>query len=133
MYDSLYGLATTSTHPWLIQCTSKNGDIDLPTLTNTSYSHRTSSCLSTTPTNTSYSHRSSSCCSMTSTNTSYDLQTCSCLSTTSTIPATNINHRANVTNNELSYVLVNLTNKLSYLLFHFCFLHCSFGCHYSHA
>ena len=80
-YDSLYGLATISTLP-VNPMYFKNRDIDLPTSTNISYSHRTSCCFSTTPTNTSYSHRSSSC-----------------LSTTSSIPATDINHLADNSNN----------------------------------
>ena len=73
----------------------KNRDIDLPTTTNISYSHRTSRCLSTTLTNASYSHRTSSC-----------------LSTTSTIPATDINHLADDTSNyPRTYIIICNLNK----------------------
>ena len=95
-YDSLYRLPTTTTtcssiagsSPRTTRCTGyqphrhtpvnpiyfKNRDINLPTSTNTSYSPRSSSCLSMTSTNTSDSPRSSSCCFTTSTNTSYRRQ-----------------------------------------------------------
>ena len=45
MYDSLYGLATRSTHPRVNPTYYQNRDIDLPTTTDISYSQRSSSCI----------------------------------------------------------------------------------------
>ena len=59
MYNSLYGLATTLTHHWLNQCTTKLGHRSTNN-DHTSYLPRSSSCLSTNNNYTSYRHQSSS-------------------------------------------------------------------------